>query len=318
MTEVAAFVAEALAGRKEVEPIATGYRLSLEHGVTTLTFRPLSDSNDDNAVAAIATVETRFAKGAMPADFDEEGIAWLNRRAVFGSFFRDAAGLGCRLTYPLDKDDPGARWVAMHLLEALGGQLSYCVGIGQIEISSAHYRASRQAFGAPRHWTARLSLEAFEEIAAGLRQRWGFSAGATPSRLMFQVPLAAGAAARAADPEAEAAVIWIRTDVQHPLAGVGYCATLTLPRQPPRELLTMWCTQLNALEHEHQHLSPKLGAWAKRDLGRQIIYGMFWPVDQAGVNPATNLAHWMVLRAAWIGKTLWRPEVGLHLHRRDI
>ncbi|HEY4254276.1 MAG TPA: hypothetical protein VGM87_23925 [Roseomonas sp.] len=316
MQEVVGFVAQALATQDDVEPIAGGYLRTTEEGLTMLAFLPIPQGGHSGLVTGVALVETRFASDIW-ADCDDDFIAWLNQRAAAGSFFRDARGVGCRLTYSLYHDDPLARWIAMDLLGAFGRQLAIGQGLFAMEVSRAHFHASRQVIGVSRHWAKRLPLDAFEEIADGLRQYWGIVSSAESHRLVFEVPMTADTATRGVDPDAETALITIRTDIQHPLAGVGYCATIVLPRQPPPELLTMWCTRLNALEHQQQDFAPRLGAWGKRDLGTRLVYGLFCPADAAGLNRATNIAHWMVMRALWVRTNFWTPDVGLHYRGED-
>lgn len=312
--EVADFVAEALAGRQDIEPFASGYRHSADIGTTTLTFH--ASSGADSRLPSIAMVESRFTPGVVP-DFDDEGIAWLNRRAVFGSFFRDAHGTGCRATYPLENDflDPG--WQAQHLLKALSDQRAFGIAIGLMDLSLEDCLASRKMFRVPRHWATRLPSEVLEKTVHYLGQQFGLPASAGPASLVFEAPLTADARTRIVDPEAETALVSIRTDVQHPVAGVGYCVTIMLPRQPPPELLTMWCMRLNALEHQQERFWPRLGAWGKRELGTRLVYGMFWPTDEAHAGEVRMLALEMADRVNWIAGNLWLPGVGLHF-RQDI
>jgi len=70
------------------------------------------------------SVETRFAPTAIP-DFTNRGLSRLNRRAVFGSFFRDSQGIGLRLTFSIYEKEPAANWVASILLQAFGHQLPF-------------------------------------------------------------------------------------------------------------------------------------------------------------------------------------------------
>ncbi|MBR0643663.1 hypothetical protein [Plastoroseomonas hellenica] len=310
--EVADFVAEALAGRQDIEPFAGGYRHSADIGTTTLTFH--ASSGADSRLTSIAMVESRFTPGVVP-DFDDDGIAWLNRRAVFGSFFRDAHSTGCRATYPIDNGFLEPDWQARRLLNALSDQRAFGIAIGLMDLSLEHCLASRKMFRVPRHWATRLPSEGLEKVAHYLEQQFGLPATAGPASLVFEAPLTSGATTRIVDPEAETALISIRTDVQHPVAGVGYCVTIMPPRQPPSELLTMWCTKLNTLEHQQERFWPRLGAWGKRELGTRLVYGMFWPTDEADAGEVRMLALEMADRVNWIAGDLWLPGVGLHLQR---
>lgn len=312
--EVADLVAEALARRQDIEPIATGYRHSTELGTTTLTFHAPSSGDTKGHLAAIAMIETRFAPGPW-SDFDDEDIARLNCRAVFGCFFRESDAIGCRATYPLTKNSPGPRWHAQRLLDALSWQRDFGVAIGLMDLSWKDRLASREIFKVPRHWAARLPSEEFEKAVHNLGQKFGLPAAAGPASLVFEVPLTGHARTRIVDPEAETALVSIRTDVQHPVAGVGYCVAIMLPRQPPPELLTMWCTRLNAFEHQQEKFWSRFGAWGKRELGTRLVFGMFWPTDEADGGAVGILALEMIDRVRWIASDLWLPGIGLHLQR---
>lgn len=306
MTKAAQFIAEALAGQQEIEPITRGYRRVQPEGTTELIFRSAAGGSSDFPLTSIATVETRFAPETLP-DFSEGWMARFNRRAVFGSFFRDAEGIGCRLTYSLYKHESAARWVADYLLDALGQQLAYGFGVARAELSEEDYHAARAAYFSDRDWVEPLASAAFEDIAQMFRPQVP-SSMPLPAGIVLQVPIANRTALEASP---DTARVTVRTDILHPVAGVGYYATIALPRSPAPELLMMWCTQLNAFEHAQEDFVPRLGAWGMRNLDAEIVYGMFWPTDRADANAVRNIANWMMRRALWIGNRLWTPGVGL-------
>lgn len=304
-------VAETLARYPQFEPIATGYRHSDELGTTTLTFHVTAGGNSETRVDAIAAIETRFTPGPL-SDFDDERIAWVNRRAVFGSLFRDANGIGCRATYPLDKNFPDPAWQARRLLNALNWQRRAAFATGLIDLSREDYLTSRKMLKLAPHWAVRLPSEALERTAHYLEQRFGLLATAGPTSLVFDVLLTEGTRTGVVPLQAETARISIRTDAQHPIAGVGYCATIVLSPQPPPELQTMWCTRLNALEHRQERFWPRFGAWGKRQRGVLLVYGMFHPTTNADADDVGILALEMIDRVHWIASDLWTPGIGLH------
>jgi hypothetical protein len=311
--EVIAILAEAIARYPQFEPVATGYRHSDELGTTTLTFHVTASTGSDTRVDAVATIETRFTPGPL-SDFDDERIAWVNRRAVYGPLFRDTHGIGCRATYPLDKNCPGPAWHAQRLLNALNWQRRAAFASGLIDLSREDYLLSRQVPKLAPHWATRLPSEALEQTAHFLEQRFGILAAVGPTSLVFDVPLTEDIRTGLVPLQAETARISIRTDAQHPIAGVGYCATIVLQRQPPPELLTMWCTRLNALEHQQERFWPRFGAWGKRQLGLLLVYGMFCPTTEADAGDVGILALEMIDRVHWIASDLWAPGIGLQ-HR---
>jgi hypothetical protein len=316
MAEVIDLIADSLAGRDDIVRIEDGYSKAgpgMHYLASTkLTFRRLPGSGGDAPLLAVATVETRFE----PVDWGEEGVAWVNRRAAMGTFLREDGGVICRLVYPLYRRDPDARSVANYLLAAFEQQVVLGYAINAMDRDGRNYQFWRSRISCPRLWTTPLPASAFGNLAVALQQ-YGRVTALGPSGVVMDVSLVEAAAALPAVPDADAARISIRTDVQHPLAGTGYCATLTLPRAPSRELLPQRCTQLNAIEHRQADFAPRLGAWGMRDLCTQIVYGMFWPTDRASTTAVTKVAHWMVRRALWIRRSLWMPGSGLSLSEED-
>jgi hypothetical protein len=52
--------------------------------------------------------------------------------------------------------------------------------------------------------------------------------------------------------------------VAHPIAGVGYTATIALPIDPPSANIPAFCRELNEAERAMQDFVPRLGAWGMR------------------------------------------------------
>jgi hypothetical protein len=309
LTPVERLVADTLSSHN-LQKIPGGYRQTLRQGVTDLTFRPLRRTTVDGlTLAAIATVETRFAPGVVP-DLNNDGVTRLNRRAAFGAFFRDARGIGSRLTYTVYEQEPAARWAAVVLLDALGHQLPFGIAATQSELSEEHLRGNRANLEYPRRWTNPIPPSTYAEQAALLSSR-GIVASAAPDGLILEVPFAEGAPSRMLDPRAETALVRVSTGVPHPLAGGGYLTTITLPIEPPPSTINAWCAHLNAAEHEQEDFVPRVGAWGVRGLHDELVHSLFWPSSHGDPGVVQNITNWAIRRALWLRRTYWTPGRGL-------
>jgi hypothetical protein len=112
-------------------------------------------------------------------------------------------------------------------------------------------------------------------------------------------------------PTAETALLHVSVDTPHPLAGVGYVATIALPYDPPDSEIPFWCRFLNEQEHKMQDFVPRLGAWGMRALNKELVYSMFWPTDRADGTLDGTIMNWMVLRTFWLKKHYWSSGAGL-------
>lgn len=307
MSRVEEIVATHLAGHP-VERISDGYRYTLASGVTDLTFRPAAGPRGPFELSAIATVDTRYQSG-MP-NFTQYALAKLNRRSIFGSFYRGDDSVRSKLTFSIYTKEPAAEWVAELLLTAFGHQLACGIGIAQAELSDELLRANRANLEYPRTWERSVAPEELENCAARFRQA-GFVSTVGPYGLVMEVPLAEGGKSRMIDPTSETALLHVSTAVRHPMAGVGYLGTIALPFNPIPQQLTQWCEYLNAQEHEQLDFVPRLGAWGVRGLNDEVVYALFWPTDQGAAGKLSNIANWLIQRTLWVKDAFWVPGVGL-------
>ena len=112
------------------------------------------------------------------------------------------------------------------------------------------------------------------------------------------------------DSSTQTALLHVSTDVLHPLAGVGYLATIALPRDPDPREATQLCSALNELEMLQTDFVPRLGAWGLRGLDDDLAYTMFIPTDEPFLN-FSSLINWSILRAIWIRDYCWDQDRGI-------
>ena len=199
----------------------------------------------------------------------------------------------------------------MQLLKAMGEQLALGYGILQTEVFENTLAANRSNLEYPRCWLEAPNANGLSESAKQFTQR-GFVSTIGAHGLVLEVPLDAdGAPSRMIDPAAETALLRVSIDTPHPLAGVGYVATIALPYDPPDSEIPVWCRFLNEEEHKMQDFVPRLGAWGMRALNREMVYSMFWPTDQAASMHHGSIMNWMVQRTIWLRGRYWSPGVGL-------
>lgn len=297
-----------LAGHQELERIDRGFRWLREAGETRLWFQPTTMEPDDFSLCATAFIETIFAE-RIPAP-DDSGLARLNRRASFGSFFVRDGRLGLRASYCIYEKETATNWVAIILLRAMGEQLALGVGIAHSEFVPDKLAYNRANLEYPRRWTAPPEPSAIEANAKRF-----IDAGLVATRgshgLVLEVPLAEGPASRMIDPTAETALLQVSVDTPHPLAGVGYLGTIALPYDPAKAAIPEWCRLLNEEEHTMQDFVPRLGAWGVRGTGNELVYSMFWPTDRADRTLDGTIMNWLVQRTFWLRSRHWKAGVGL-------
>lgn len=330
MTRIEEVVGEALSKHSEVASIPGGYRTSFEDGITDLGFRQARSRGIDGKLACIAEVVTRYTPAHFP-EFDAAAVARLNRRAAFGGFFLDDQGVGSRMTVSVYEDEPAENFIAFLLLQGFGHQMPVGFASAHSETSDQKFRAHRANLEYPRRWSAKLPPEAYSRVVEQLRgvALADFEAPAEPyaqvavqfrgvglvampghDEMTIEVPLESDRPlSRMLDPTAVTALLRISTGTRHPMAGVGFMATLALPADPND--VTAWSARLNAAEHQLEDFVPRIGAWGARATGTQLVYSMFVPHDRGDVGMLAVIANWMVQRAAWLRDRWWIPGIGL-------
>lgn len=308
MSEIEDLVLGELGKAPEMSPIERGFAWERGEDVTCLWFKPTTVPPDEFRLCATAVVETVF-RGSLPTLPDPE-LARLNRRACFGSFFTENGRLGIRATYCIYEKEPAARWVAVALLRAMGEQLALGYGIAQSEWVPDSFAGNRANLEYGRRWVEPPDPQEFDLIASQFRDR-GLVSTRAPHGLVLEFPLDGGSPSRMFDPRAETALLHVSTDVPHPLAGVGYAATIALPFDPASADIPSWCRLLNDAESAMQDFVPRLGAWGMRSLDRELVYSLFWPTDHSATWLPGTIMNWLVKRTMWLQKRYWEPGVGL-------
>jgi len=281
---------------------------------TRLWFQPTTAVADGFGLCATAFIETIFNE-RWPAP-DDAALARMNRRAAFGCFFAENGRLGIRASYCIYEKEPASRWVAILLLRAMGEQLALGYGIVQSEFVEGSLPSNRSNLEYPRGWARAPNPDIFRESAERFTQA-GLISTDGPHGLVLEVPLGDGPPSRMISPTAETALLHVSIDTPHPLAGVGYLATIALPYDPPRDAIPHWCRLLNQEEHKMQDFVPRLGAWGIRGLKNELVYSMFWPTDRADSQLDRTIMNWMVQRTFWLKKRYWSIGTGLVTERQN-
>ncbi|MCZ7660796.1 MAG: hypothetical protein M5U07_24585 [Xanthobacteraceae bacterium] len=313
MSAVEDLVLGELAKDAELEALERGFRGQRGPHETRLWFEATDRRSDDEPVAT-AFVETLF-DGSWPAP-DDPDLARVNRRAVFGSFFSENGRFGLRASCCIYEDEPEWQSVAVLLLRTMDEQASMGHGIAQCEFAPDALPVQRADLGYPRTWTAAQPPDAFERTAARFREHGLLSLPGDDS-LILELPLDDGAPSRTIDPTAETALVHVTVGIPHPVAGVGYLATMVLPFDPPRHAIPGWCRRLNAEEHRMHHFAPRLGAWGMRGPGTELAYSLFWPTAHGIGGFVSGITNWSVRRALWIRERFWQSGRGLCAERSD-
>ena len=154
----------------------------------------------------------------------------------------------------------------------------------------------------------------FQETAELLNDR-GIVSTIEDGRVTAEVVLSGSATSRMRDPKAETALLGVKTHVPHPLAGVGYLATIALPIDPHRSVLPAWSAILNEQELASTDFVPRLGAWGVRGAGNELVYSQFIPMDLPMRGLQSTIMWWMIKRTIWLRDTFWAPNRGLTVDR---
>ena len=162
----------------------------------------------------------------------------------------------------------------------------------------------------PRRWAEPQDPQVVRRDYKQFRER-GLVSTRGVHGLVLEVPLGGDSPSRMFDPKAETALLKVSTDVPHPLAGVGYAATIALPYDPASADIPSWCRRLNDAENAMQDFVPRLGAWAMRSLDRELVYSLFWPTDRSDTGLPRTIMNWLVTRTMWLQERYWEPGVGL-------
>lgn len=292
----------------ELNRIERGYVHQVERGETRIFFRPTTKIATDLGLCATAIIESTF--GEYFSSIDDESLARLNRRSCHGGFFTESGRLGIRASFCIYEKEPAEHLVSMLLLQAMGEQLALGFATAHTEWAPETLPGNRANLEFPRKWAQPPSMAHFEASVQRFNER-GFVSTLGDHGIVLEVPLADGPRSIMIDRSAETALLHVSIDVPHPLAGVGYLATIALPIDPSRESIPGWCNRLNEEENQMQDFVPRFGAWAARGAGSELVYSMFWPSDRANEGLEATIMTWLVVRTLWLRDRYWSPGKGL-------
>jgi hypothetical protein len=310
LSQVTELIDEQLNGQ-EIDTIPNGYRWILPEGHTDLVVTPTHIENNEWGLCEIISINTEFKDATY--ELTPSQVAHLNRRSAFGSFYLNDGKLECKQTISIYENEPAHRWYALIILTTLGSQLPFAIGQIQSEVSDESLRGNRANLEYPRFWDIPPSSEIFDQ-AADRFQSIGLVSTRGTHGLVLEVPLTEDSApSRILDSSAETALLHVSVDTPHPIGGVGYLSTIALPIDPPVSEIVEVANKLNELEHEQLDFVPRLGSWATRGMGDQLVYSMFWPTAQSDETMHQTMMNWMVQRVFWLRDNFWRPEEGIRL-----
>jgi hypothetical protein len=310
LSQVSDLIHEQLVGQ-EIENLSNGYRYSLSEGHTDLVITPAQVEDNEWGLCEIITITTVFNEGSY--ELTEAQVAHLNRRSAFGSFYIRDGNLECKQSLSIYEEEPAYRWYTHIILAALGSQLPFAIGQIQSEISDEHLRANRANLEYPRQWESFPASAPFDQAVEQFKQM-GLVSTRSSHGLVLEMPLSeVSAASRMIDPQAETALLHVSIDTPHPLAGVGYLSTIAVPIDPAIDEIIEIAHRLNSLEHEQLDFVPRLGAWATRGLGDQLVYSNFWATPRGDDSMHTTMMNWMVQRTFWLRENFWDPGVGVQI-----
>lgn len=295
-----------------LEEIEFGYRLVHPTGTGTSTLRllPVSATREGRHVVAIAEIVSQLNSGGLPS-FHAIGVQRLNAMAVHGSYGSSDGKLQLAAQFSIYSDEPAAHFAAQTILNAFGGQLAIGRSTALATVSAAVLEEQRAHHAMPRQWKSPLTEEALTAARTMLQAR-GLAASSGPTGVWAELPLSGDCPSRSIDPNAQTALLQVNVGISHPIAGVGYLSTISLPLSAPPDSADI-CRRLNQLELQESDFVPRLGAWGLYGATDKPQYSCFIPCAEPDGGLHKLLIWWCVLRASWIRDRFWAANVGLQL-----
>jgi hypothetical protein len=164
----------------------------------------------------------------------------------------------------------------------------------------------------PSVWARPVDPDALRAATGMLRER-GLAASHDAATVWAELPLSGDCPSRSIDPLAETAVLQVDTKVPHPIAGVGYLATISLPLAVAADDAAEVCRRLNAMELACVDFVPRLGAWGLHGPNAVVAYSCFMPSVEPSPALPVSLMWWLAVRAAWLRDQVWIAGRGLTL-----
>ena len=297
-----------------LERLADGYRrVHPGAGIGTLRLLPFNLVQGGLQVVAVAEVLAEYSPGSVPA-FSPLGVQRLNAMAVYGPYELRGGQLRQTAQYSIYANEPAAHLAAQSVLNAFGGQLPIGRSVALSTLSVAKHDEQRAHHNMPRQWAVPVPEESLQSAAQQLQQR-GLSASHDATSVWAELALSGDCPSRAIDPTAETAAVHVYTGIPHPIAGVGYLSTISLPPgKSPRNAVEI-SRRLNAAELEQVDFAPRLGAWGLHGPDDLLAYSSFLPCAEPKINLHLTLLWWCALRAAWLRDRYWVADQGIVLDK---
>jgi hypothetical protein len=295
-----------------LEKIEFGYRRIHETGSSTLRLLPVNEVREGMQVVAVAEIDTRYTAGSGFPSFHALGMQRLNSLAVHGAYHVVSGRLRQTAQYSIYANESAPHLAAQCILNAFGGQLPLGRSTAIAISSAAALEQQRAHHAMPRQWQQQLD-EASLQAATTMLQGRGIAASNNASGIWAELPLSGDCPSRSIDPQAETALLQVNGGVPHPIAGVGYLATISLPLASAPPDCAELCRRLNAMELAQSEFVPRLGAWGLQGPADLPGYSCFIPCAEPWSDFHMTLMWWCVVRAAWIRDRFWRARAGLDL-----
>jgi hypothetical protein len=279
--------------RYQMERTEFGYRRSDGNGTTTLSVVPQEWTEGGITIVGFVEVSTAFHDSFQ---LSQSYIQKLNGRAVFGAFHSRDGKLHLTAQYPLAAKEPHVPTVMIHVLNAFSGQLPFGFCVAESFLQPEMLKPYAEHHNRPREWRQSLPQDAFDAAVSLFRKRG--HCYATRSGFTLEIPMFLADSPHWGDPSVQTARLRVSADVVHPIAGVGYLATITLPVRS-RDVAEI-ASRLNEAELGQPHVFPRFGAWGVRGFNEQLVYSSFLPLDNYISHIHETLMAWMFVRALWI------------------
>ncbi|HME39276.1 MAG TPA: hypothetical protein VKG63_09970 [Steroidobacteraceae bacterium] len=316
-SEVEERIHKALAGHA-LERIEHGYRLVHPQGagVSSLRLLPVNGTAEGAPVVSIAEIVAEYNTAGLPS-FHTTGIQRLNSWAVHGAYHVDSGRLRQTAQMSIYSNEPAVHLTVQGVLDAFGGQLPLGLSTALAVTSAAVLKQQRAHHARPHQWKTPVDEESMKAGSDMLRQR-GLAAANNATCLWAELPLSGDCPSRSIDPLAETALLQVNAGTPHPIAGVGYLATMSLPLTEVPANSAEICARLNALELQECDFVPRLGAWGLHAPNDAPGYSCFIPSTEALGGMHMTMMWWLIRRAAWVRDRFWAAKAGLQLDpRRD-
>jgi len=303
-------------GAHPLERLEEGYRLVHPGGVGVSTLRLVPVNPGDARAGAgagavtVAQVLAEYAPERVPA-FHAAGVQRLNAMAVHGAYERGGDGvLRQTAQFSIHADEPGVHLAVQTVLNAFGGQFPIGLSVALATASGDALERQRAHHGMTREWRKPVEAGALSEATNLLRER-GLAASHDQTAVWAELALSGDCPSRSIDPLAETAVLQVDTKVPHPIAGVGYLATISLPLAVAPEDAAEVCRRLNSVELAQVDFVPRLGAWGLHGPNAVVAYSCFMPDVEFSPSLPMSLMWWLTIRAAWLRDRFWKSGRGL-------